>query len=157
MCSERLCGDGFFDAQSLSRRDRAIVPRLVLARSSISPIDALKAAHAAAARRDDPAEADRVGDPGYHLIAEGRPALEQSIGFRPHRRLWISRLSVRLGIGGYVGVILGVTVALLALALWALAGLGIGWLALFAVVAFLPATEIATRSSIARSRGASAR
>ena len=78
----------------------------------------------AAAAAIDPAEAGRVGDPGYHLIAEGRPALERTIGFRPPPRLRISRFNVRLGIGGYVGAILLVTAALLALALWALAGPG---------------------------------
>ncbi len=116
--------------------------------SSLSELDiagaALKATHAAAAQATDPGEADRVGDPGYHLIAGGRGALERSIGFRAPVRLWISRLSIRLGIGGYVGTILGVTVIVMALALWALAGVGTGWLVLFALAGFLPATEIAT-------------
>ena len=70
--------------------------------------------------RSRSAEAERVGDPGYHLIAEGRRALERTIGFRPPPRLRISRFNIRLGIGGYVGAILLVTAVLLALALWAL-------------------------------------
>ena len=48
-------------------------------------------------------------------------------------------------VGGYVGAILSVTAAALALALWVLADFGLGsfWLAGFAALAFLPATEIA--------------
>jgi cyclic beta-1,2-glucan synthetase len=149
LVDQRLSAASAFAAMDFPTRDiyRRAIEQLSRG-SSRSELDiageALQAAHAAAAQTTDPVEVDRVGDPGYHLIAGGRAALEQSIGFRAPARLWISRLSVRLGIGGYVGVILGVTVAMMALALWALAGVGIGWLALFAVVAFLPATEIAT-------------
>ena len=107
---------------------------------------ALHASRAAAAGAVNTAEAERAGDPGYHLIAEGRRALERTIGFRPPPRLWISRFNIRLGIGGYVGTILFVTMGLLVLALWALAvpGLAVGWLALFALIGFLPATEVAS-------------
>ena len=51
----------------------------------------------------DPADAERINDPGYHLIGGGRLALEREIGFRPPPRLWIRRFSIRLGIGGYIG------------------------------------------------------
>ena len=92
-----------------------------------------------------PAQAERTSDPGYYLIAAGRRTLERTIRFRPPPRLWIGRCSMRLGIGGYIGSILLVATALLALALWALsaAGLDVGWLALVAVVGLLPATEAA--------------
>ena len=149
LVDRRLCAASAFAEMDFATRDlyRGAIEELSRG-SSLSELDiageALKAAHAAAAQATDPGEADRVGDPGYHLIAGGRRALEQSIGFRAPVRLWISRVSIRLGIGGYVGTILGVTVIIMALALWALAGLGIGWLALFALVGFLPATEIAT-------------
>jgi cyclic beta-1,2-glucan synthetase len=107
---------------------------------------ALNASHAAAAGAVNPAAAERAGDPGYHLIAEGRRALERTIGFRPPPRLRINRFHIRLGVGGYVGEILFVTTGLLLLALWALAtpGLAVGWLALFALIGFLPATEVAS-------------
>ncbi len=106
---------------------------------------ALEASRLAAAVAVGGAEAERVGDPGYNLVAAGRRALECKIGFRPPPRLRISRFNVRLGIGGYVGAILVATAALLALALWTLAAPGIvGWLTLFAMVGFLPATEVAT-------------
>jgi cyclic beta-1,2-glucan synthetase len=107
---------------------------------------ALTAAALAAAEAVDAATAERVGDPGYHLIAEGRPALERTIGFRAPPRLRIRRFNLCLGIGGYVGVILSVATTLMGLALWSMSrpGLDAGWLALFAVVGLLPATEVAT-------------
>ena len=106
---------------------------------------ALNAALTAGQLADNPATAGRVGDPGYHLIAEGRRDLERAIGFRPSVRLWISRLSIRLGIRGYVAAILAVTALGLALAEGALAALGVGvpWLGLFAVLGFVPASDVA--------------
>jgi cyclic beta-1,2-glucan synthetase len=99
----------------------------------------------AAMEAHDPEERERVGDPGYHLIAEGRRAFERTIGFRPGARLRISRLSLRPGVVGYVGVILFVTAALLALGLWTLSasGLDARWVVLFAVAGFVPMTEVA--------------
>ena len=106
---------------------------------------ALRASDLGAARAEDAVEAGRTGDPGYHLIAGGRRALEHAIGFRPPLRLRISRFNIRGGIGGYVGVILLTTSVLLVLALWGLSatGLSSGWLALFALIGFLPASEVA--------------
>src|SRR3546814_12291762 len=78
--------------------------------------------------------------------SEGRRALGGTLGFRPHPQLWIGRCYVRLGIGGYVGAILLVAAALLALALWAVSipGLDGARFALFALIGFLPAAEVAT-------------
>ena len=110
---------------------------------------ALRSAQAATAQAGDAAHAERAGDPGYHLIAEGRPALEHTIGFHAPPRLRFTRFSVRLGINGYVGAILVLAGAMLGLALWALwslapHGLDTPLIVLFAVCGFLPATEIAT-------------
>ncbi len=107
---------------------------------------ALYAARQAAVEADGTADTERVGDPGYHLIAKGRPAFEHAIRFRPPPRLRINRLNARLGIGGYMGVILIVATLVLVLGLWALwsYGLDIGWLMLFMLLGFLPATEVAT-------------
>ncbi|TBW36784.1 glycosyl transferase [Siculibacillus lacustris] len=107
---------------------------------------ALEAARLSAVGVADPVQADRLRDPGHHLIAAGRLALERAIGFRPPPRLWIGRINTRLGIGGYVGAIVATTVILLALVLWGIAtrGVDLGWLALLAVVGFLPASELAT-------------
>jgi len=105
---------------------------------------ALDAAHVAPApnQSTDP----RVSDPGYHLIGEGRLALERSIDFHAPLGLCLSRFHVRLGIVGYVGAIVLVTALLLSLGLQGLAGVGVtaGWLALLALVAFLPTTDVAT-------------
>ena len=60
----------------------------------------VKESRTAAAAAADPTEAERLGDPGYHLLAEGRPALEQALDFRPPPRLRLARLGLRLGIGG---------------------------------------------------------
>ncbi|MDR3470645.1 MAG: glucoamylase family protein [Devosia sp.] len=89
--------------------------------------------------------AARIADPGYHLIAQGRPAFERTLGFRPPFRLLASRFIIRLGIGGYGSAIVIATLVLLALALWTLGatGLAAGWLALLAVVGFAPASEVA--------------
>ena len=110
---------------------------------------ALESAQTAALEAGDIAQAERAGDPGYHLIAEGRQALEQAIGFRPPPRLRITRFNVRLGMGGYVGTILTVATTLLALVLWAMwilapSGLEPWVFVLFAACGFLPVTEIAT-------------
>ena len=121
-----------------------------LARGSpASELDVADRALAACAQPpQDTALSDRAADPGYHLIAEGRRALEQAIGFRPPWRLAIARWQIRLGMAGYVGAIGLLALALLALAWWALAGAatgaGAGLLALLALAAFIPATEVAT-------------
>ncbi|ROM89664.1 glycosyl transferase [Pseudomonas brassicacearum] len=88
----------------------------------------------------------RASDPGYHLIAEGRPALERAMGFRAPLRLRISRFNIRLGIGGYVGGIFLLTALLLALMAWALAvpSVAVGWILLFLLSMFVPVTEVAT-------------
>jgi cyclic beta-1,2-glucan glucanotransferase len=108
--------------------------------------EALKASHVAQATAPDTAEAERVGDPGYHLISEGRSVLERTIGFRPSLRLQICRVGIRLGIGFYSGAILLGTTMLLGLSLWLIwsSGFGLGWLALLALIGFVPATEVAT-------------
>ncbi|HBO3986802.1 TPA: glycosyl transferase [Pseudomonas aeruginosa] len=91
-----------------------------------------------------------TADPGYYLIAEGRDALEQAIGFQPSPAVRINRFNARLGIGGYVAAILVLAAMLLGLAFWAVLGAGAsaavpaGLLAALALAAFLPATEVAT-------------
>ncbi len=106
-------------------------------------LDAARRTEVQADRADD---AGRTGDPGFHLIAQGRQALERAIRFKAPPRLRISRFNTRLGIGGYVGSILFLTGMLLAIALWLLSRSGLDgiWLLPAALVGFLPATEVAT-------------
>lgn len=87
----------------------------------------------------------RQADPGYHLIAEGRLALEATLGFRPSARLRLTRIHVRLGLAGYVGAQLVTAVGLLTLIAWHLAQPQVPatLLALFVVVAFFPFMELA--------------
>jgi cyclic beta-1,2-glucan synthetase len=116
-------------------------------RSPCSELDIAEHALAVSRAADSNAlDGERIKDPGYYLIAEGRQAFEKRIGFRPSLRLSISRFNTGLGIAGYVGTILITAMTLLALSLWALAvpDLPTGWLVLFALVGFLPATEVAT-------------
>ena len=149
LVDERLRASSGFAAMDFSTRNlyRSAIEDLAR-HSPLSELaiagQAVNAAHTAREAASDGAEAERAGDPGYHLIAEGRPALERSIGFQPPVRLRIGRFGVRLGIGGYAGVVLSVTVLLLSLAVWAVwrPGLG-GWLVLFAAIGFLPAMEVA--------------
>ncbi|MBI1867345.1 MAG: glycosyl transferase [Methylocystis sp.] len=150
LVDERLRAASNFAAMDFPTRNlyRSAIEQLARGSSS-SELEiadhALNASRVAAAATGDAAEAARVGDPGYHLIAKGRRALERTIAFRPSPRLRFSRFNIRLGIGGYVGAILLVTMLLLGAALWALSipGLEAGGLALFALIGFLPATGVA--------------
>jgi cyclic beta-1,2-glucan synthetase len=103
---------------------------------------AAQQAHASHADDHDP----RLSDPGYHLIAEGRLAIEQRIGFRPTLRLRINRGHLHLGMPGYVGAIVGLASLLLGVVLYCLASQGVtaGWLLALGVLGFLPASEVAT-------------
>ncbi len=87
----------------------------------------------------------RTGDPGYYLLAGGRRAFEQKIGFRlPWRQLFV-RLNRVFGIGGYIGAIAIATVALLSLPLMALAATGNAdaKLVLLAALGVIPAVDAA--------------
>ncbi|MDF1522937.1 MAG: protein ndvB, partial [Trueperaceae bacterium] len=105
--------------------------------------DAAAGAVAAAA---EPEEAARVGDPGHHLIGDGRLAFERALGARAPLRTRVRRAAVRLGLLGYVGAIGLATALLVALVVAALAGAGVGaaWLAWIAVAMALPMSELAT-------------
>ncbi len=62
----------------------------------------------------------REGDPGYYLLAGGRPAFERSLGYRAPLRHWLSRCNAAIGPGGYIGAILLMTFMVLALPMWLL-------------------------------------
>ncbi|WP_296554946.1 glucoamylase family protein [Pigmentiphaga sp.] len=88
----------------------------------------------------------RVSDPGYYLIAAGRPALEARIGYAAPWRVGLDRLAVRGGIAGYVGSIMSATVALAALVWWVLwtPGMAAGGVVAFLLLAIFPVSEFAT-------------
>ena len=90
-------------------------------------------------------EADRRGDPGYHLLAGGRRAFEAAIGFRSPPSAWPGRLSRALGIGGYVGAGTLAAAVFLAITLFALHAQGVGpvWLSLLGLLGVVPAIDAA--------------
>ena len=90
-------------------------------------------------------QSGRAADPGFVLIAEGRPEFERQIGYKVPLRLAVSRLLRGGGIRGYVGATITLSAALLGLSVWAIAAQGadVGLLILWTLVAFLPATEVA--------------
>jgi len=107
---------------------------------------AVIAAHTAAETTTDPSETERISDPGYHLIDGGRLELERTIGFRPPPQLRISRFNIGLGISGYVGAILLLTLLLMGAAFWQLplSRINPGLLALLALAAFIPVSDVAS-------------
>ena len=88
---------------------------------------------------------DRRQDPGFYLIGNGRTALETALGYRapPLRRLL--RLYVGLATPGYLGTIVVLSAALIALPLLAAWASGVGWapLVILALLAFVPASDLA--------------
>ncbi|WP_404400524.1 GH36-type glycosyl hydrolase domain-containing protein [Pelagibacterium halotolerans] len=123
--------------------------------------EALAAGNEAQSQAKTPSEAERLSDPGFHLIGQGRKDFEARIGFRSPLQLWISRIPIRLGLEGYVGAIAVVTVLVIAAGAWLTLPHGTPsvWLLLFAITALLPATEIAialVNRAIAGHVGASA-
>ena len=105
---------------------------------------AVRAAEQAACAGAGVAEGRR-GDPGYHLLAEGRGAFEAGIGFQPPPHTWLGRSSRALGIGGYVSAVAVVAAILLAMPLLALAAGGLhgAWLSLLGMLGAIPAIDAA--------------
>ena len=87
----------------------------------------------------------RQGDPGYHLLGEGRAGFEEGIGFRPPPHSWLGRLNRAIGIRGYMSVVAVFAAAILALPLFALASVGLDWtwLGLLAGLGAIPAIDAA--------------
>ena len=88
---------GFRDAQPVSQCHRAAGARRT----------AVGAGHRQAGARAwrQGATDQRQRDPGFYLIAEGRPKLERLIGFHARLRDLPSRISVTVGAGDYVAAI----------------------------------------------------
>ncbi|HEY6065487.1 MAG TPA: glycosyl transferase, partial [Thermoanaerobaculia bacterium] len=87
----------------------------------------------------------RRADPGYSLISRGRREFEREIGYRVPVTQYVRRAYVAAATPGYVGTILLVTAALLAVPVTLSARAGAaGWeLALLALLAFVPASDVA--------------
>ncbi len=119
-------------------------------RSGLSEIEiaeraAGKAREAAGSAAAAPHVEERRADPGYYLISRGRPPFEKEIGCRVPLTQWLRRAYFAAATPGYLGTILLVTVALLAipLALSAAAGIARWELALLALLSLIPASDAA--------------
>jgi cyclic beta-1,2-glucan synthetase len=106
---------------------------------------AVEAAKRAARRAPGGRLSDRERDPGYYLIAKGREAFEQEIGFRAPRSEWLSRLRPGARTAFYLGLIALMTAVIDALAVSAVANAGLrGWpLAGLALLGLIPASDAA--------------
>jgi cyclic beta-1,2-glucan synthetase len=93
----------------------------------------------------DPA-GDRRGDPGYYLIANGRFAFEQGLGFRMPVKTWLRRAYVTQATSRYLGTITIVSGLILTLFLFnsGAAQVGVVALLLLGLLALVPALDLAT-------------
>ncbi|WP_413738638.1 GH36-type glycosyl hydrolase domain-containing protein [Sodalis sp. RH21] len=156
LVDDRLRQYSAFDEMNFTTRNlyRSAIEQLARG-SSWSELEiasrVLEVARDAAAGQTDPLEAARLGDPGYHLIAGGRLALERVIEFTPPWRLRINRFAIEPGITGYAGAIVVVTLLLAAGAGAALhpSLQGFGWLTIFILLG-LPAFSDAASALINR-------
>lgn len=116
--------------------------------SQLTELEVAHAAVAAAAWEQSVDSRDpdaRLADPGYYLIAGGRPGFETEIGFEPSARALPGRFYRALGIGGYVSAGAVVATVLLAIplsiALWT--GLNPSRLLVLGLLGFVPAVDLA--------------
>ncbi|WP_373505684.1 GH36-type glycosyl hydrolase domain-containing protein [Aestuariivirga sp.] len=98
-----------------------------------------------AQRKADTILDERLSDPGYFLLAAGRAAFEQDIGYRPSIRARLARLNDAVGIRGYAAGVILVTALLLIIPIVVLPHFGLGVLPLMALVALgaIPAVDAA--------------
>ncbi|HWL73875.1 MAG TPA: glycosyl transferase, partial [Burkholderiaceae bacterium] len=89
--------------------------------------------------------ADRRADPGYYLIADGRVAFEQEIGFRMPIKTWFRRAYVTQATFRYLGTIAIVSAFILSVFLFNSGAAQVGALGLFLVglLALVPASDLA--------------
>ncbi len=112
-----------------------------------SPHDELEVARravrmaASSAAHEDP----RFRDPGYYLIAKGRPKLEDDLGFRVPGRQWLRRAWVRAAPPLYLAAVAVSTLAILGVPtiLTGLAGVRASRLILLALLGLVPASDLA--------------
>ncbi|MFM9862292.1 MAG: GH36-type glycosyl hydrolase domain-containing protein [Micropepsaceae bacterium] len=89
-------------------------------------------------------EKSRTCDPGFYLIAAGRPAFERAIGFHPPVNAWLGRATAAAGFLGYIVSIGVVAAALIGLTLSLIdAGLLGWWWPALAILGLFPATDAA--------------
>ena len=89
--------------------------------------------------------ADRRADPGYYLLANGRVAFEQELGFRMPIKTWLRRAYVTNATSRYLGTIAIVSGLILALFLLSSGATeaGVAGLFLIGLLALVPASDLA--------------
>ncbi len=143
-------GSGFaamdFPTRDLYRRAVEDLAR----RSGLDETDVAKRTIVAAKERASPWHgcdfaARPESDPGYYLIADGRPAFEKELRCRVPLGTRLFRLNSSLGVASYVGMLGLATAIVLALALLAAAHAGAGgWtLLVLAIIGLVPASDVA--------------
>ncbi len=139
-------GSGFLDMDFPTRNlYRSAIEELARG-ADLSEIDVARRAVLAAETATAADATDRRrADPGYHLLAGGRQAFEEAIGFRARPRAWLGRWGRTLGIGGYAGTIVVVATTLLAPPLiWIAAAMPDAvWLGLLGALGAIPAIDAA--------------
>ncbi len=112
--------------------------------SGRSELDVTRQVLAVAQSPDQACEA-RHRDPGYHLLARGRPAFERHIGYRPSLRHLPARFIRSLGLGIYIGCIVLIAGLILLSVLHLMARTGVGVLALvpLGLVSLIPCIDVA--------------
>ncbi len=102
----------------------------------------------AAAKRGAPTAgappADRSQNPGYYLIAEGRPILEKAIGYRVPAKRWLLRAFRTSATLRYIATVAVVTLLLLAPPIFIAHALGMSAaaLVLLGILAVIPASDL---------------
>ncbi len=147
-----LWTDTGFAAPDFATRDR--YRRAIEELSRCSPHEEREVARRAVVRAkhfqgeaqgaNDPT-ADRRADPGYYLIANGRVAFEQDLGFRMPIKTWLRRAYVTQATPRYLGTIAIVSAFILGLFLFnsGAAEVGVVGVLLVGLLALIPASDLA--------------
>jgi cyclic beta-1,2-glucan synthetase len=106
---------------------------------------AIAAANRARENLADETHSLRECDPGYYLVAKGRPSFELDLGCPVPIRTRILRLHSKLGVMSYIGMIAVMTAIVLALALFVTHRDGVAgwWLFVLAITGLVPASDVA--------------
>jgi cyclic beta-1,2-glucan synthetase len=119
-------------------------------RSSHSELEVTRRVLLAAKRAREEAQnrgdtsSGRNQDPGYYLIAQGRPAFQRTLGFRETIKGWLLRANLTVGISGYLGAVAIMTAIIAALLLsWNMEPADSWTFCVLALLALIPATDVA--------------
>jgi cyclic beta-1,2-glucan synthetase len=142
---DALCSAPLFASMDFTTRDRyrhaveELARRAPLSELEVARVTVARAAQAGAA------EDERLHDPGYCLIDDGREELEREVGYRVPLTRRIARAALRIALPLYVGAIVLLALGVVAVAIVpsAEAGVAISFLILLVALAIFPASDIA--------------